>query len=443
MTAYSFHDSFLWGAATASYQIEGAWDADGKGESIWDRFSHTPGKVYNGDTGDIACDHYHRYPDDIAIMQRLGLHAYRFSLSWPRVVPRGRGEVNPAGLDFYDRLVDALLAASIQPFATLYHWDLPQALQDEGGWGNRATCDAFAEYAGVVAGRLGDRVRAWMTINEPQVIAFLGHRDGEHAPGLKDERLALQAAHHLLIAHGLAAQAIRANRPDVSLGIVLNLWPVEAATDAPADRAEAEVRWRKDNAWFLDPLFYQRYPQASFEAYGPRAPVIQPGDWALIGQPLDFLGVNYYTRTLVTVQGPIAPVPGAEYTEMGWEVHAPALRRLLLRLKAEYPPIPLYITENGGAFPDEVSTHGRVHDPRRIAYLRDHFIQAQQAMAEGVDLRGYFVWSLLDNFEWAHGYSKRFGLVYVDYATPRRIVKDSGEWYARVIAQNAVSLAAS
>lgn len=431
-----FPDQFLWGAATAAYQIEGAWDADGKGESIWDRFSHTPGTVDNGDTGDVACDHYHRYAEDVALMRRLGLRAYRFSISWPRVIPRGRGAPNPAGLDFYDRLVDALLAAEIQPFATLYHWDLPQALQDEGGWGSRATVEAFAEYAALMARRLGDRVRAWITINEPQVVAFAGHKSGQHAPGLKDEKLALQVAHHLLVAHGLAAQAIRAVHPQAQIGIALNLWPVEPASDVPEDRAEAERRWRQDNAWFLEPLFYQRYPQEIWEAYGDKAPRIAPDDWAWIGVRLDFLGVNYYSRSLVTARGNIAPVPGADYTAMGWEVHAPALERLLRRLKQEYPPIPIAITENGAAFDDTVGPDGRVHDPCRIAYLRDHLIALHRAIQAGVDVRAYFVWSLLDNFEWTFGYSKRFGLVYVDYPTQRRIVKDSGEWYAQVIARN-------
>lgn len=442
MTNYlrAFPDDFCWGAATSAYQIEGAWNADGKGESIWDRFSHTPGKIRNGDTGDVACDHYHRYLDDIAIMRRLGLKAYRFSISWPRVIPTGRGATNPTGLDFYDRLVDALLAAGIQPFATLYHWDLPQALQDEGGWGNRDVLCTFADYAALMARHLGDRVRTWITLNEPAVVAFAGYRDGVHAPGVRDERLALQVAHHQLLAHGLAMQAMRALRPQAEVGIALNLWPVEPVTAAPEDLAAAEYIWQKNNTWFLEPLFHKRYPPAILEDYGTRAPTIQAGDWELIGQRLDFLGINYYARSVIGANGNLSPVPGSEYTEMGWEIHAPALRRLLLRLQHEYPLPSIYITENGAAFADEIGPDGRVHDPRRINYLRDHLAQTRLALDEGVDVRGYFVWSLLDNFEWAEGYSKRFGLVYVDYPTQQRIVKDSGEWYAQVIAQNGVAI---
>ena len=438
MHILTFPDDFLWGAATAAYQIEGAWNEDGKGESIWDRFCHTPDHIENDDTGDVACDHYHRWREDVALMQRLGLPAYRFSVSWPRVIPAGRGAVNPPGLDFYDRLVDALLAAGIQPFLTLYHWDLPQALQDRGGWGARDTCGYFADYADRLARRLGDRVRHWATFNEPWVVAFVGHQYGWHAPGLQDEALTLQVAHHLLVAHGLATQALRAADARLQVGIVLNTRPVEPATDLEQDRALADQYWQRNEGWFLDPLLRAEYPPAAWEDYGDRRPAVQPGDMSLIAQPLDWLGVNYYSRGVAQEGQLLDPVPGSDYTDMGWEIHAPALRRLLVRLKRDYPVPPLYITENGAAFPDQVSPDGRVHDPRRIAYLRDHLIQARLAIADGVDLRGYFVWSLLDNFEWAHGYAKRFGLIYVDYATQQRIVKDSGEWYARVIAHNGV-----
>jgi len=438
MHILTFPDDFLWGAATAAYQIEGAWNEDGKGESIWDRFCHTPDHIENDDTGDVACDHYHRWREDVALMQRLGLPAYRFSVSWPRVIPAGRGAVNPPGLDFYDRLVDALLAAGIQPFLTLYHWDLPQALQDRGGWGARDTCGYFADYADRLARRLGDRVRHWATFNEPWVVAFVGHQYGWHAPGLQDEALTLQVAHHLLVAHGLATQALRAADARLQVGIVLNTRPVEPATDLEQDRALADQYWQRNEGWFLDPLLRAEYPPAAWEDYGDRRPAVQPGDMSLIAQLLDWLGVNYYSRGMAQQGQILDPVPGSEYTDMGWEIHAPALRRLLVRLKRDYPVPPLYITENGAAFPDQVSPDGRVHDPRRIAYLRDHLIQARLAIADGVDLRGYFVWSLLDNFEWAHGYAKRFGLIYVDYATQQRIVKDSGEWYARVIAHNGV-----
>lgn len=433
----TFPHDFVWGAATAAYQVEGAWDADGKGESIWDRFSHTPGHIENDDTGDVACDHYHRYAQDIALMRRIGLKAYRFSISWPRVVPAGQGPINPAGLDFYERLVDALLAANIRPFVTLYHWDLPQALQDRGGWLNRDTCGHFADFAALMVRRLGDRVRQWTTFNEPAVSAFLGYRDGQHAPGLRDEKLALQVAHHLLVAHGLALQAIRAIQPQAEVGIVLDMWPAES-TDLPQDRAIAEQAWQRGAGWFLGPLLRACYPPAAWQAYGLRVPEVRPGDMALAAQRLDFLGVNYYSRGLVQNGEFVRQVPGSEYTDMGWEVCAPAFGRLLVRLKRDYAIPPLYITESGAAFPDEPAADGSVHDARRVTYLRDHFIQARRAIDAGVDLRGYFVWSLLDNFEWSHGYSKRFGLVHVDYATQQRTLKDSGQWYAQVIARHGV-----
>lgn len=438
MTIYKFPDNFLWGAATASYQIEGAWNEDGKGESIWDRFSHTPGKVTNGDTGDVACDHYHRYLDDIALMRELGLKAYRFSVSWPRVIPSGRGVINPRGLDFYDRLVDALCAANIEPFLTLYHWDLPQALQEEGGWTARETCHAFADYAVLMVKRLGDRVRRWTTFNEPGVVAFDGNLSGAHAPGLRDPRSAYQVAHNLLLAHGLAVQAIRAADPSLQVGIVLNLWPTDPASEDPADVTAADAAWERSERLFTDPIFKGHYPTGVYELVGDHMPKIQDGDMALIVQKLDFLGINFYSRNLISAQGQIRPVPGAEYTEMRWEVHAPALRRLLNRVHRDYRLPPVYITENGAAFQDEVSGDGAVHDPRRLDYLKNHFIQTRLAMQDGVDVRGYFVWSLLDNFEWGHGFTKRFGIIRVDYDTLERIIKDSGKWYADVIQKNAV-----
>ena len=436
METKKFPKDFVWGAATAAYQIEGAWNADGKGESIWDRFAHTPGKIDNGDTGDVACDHYHRYRDDVALMRQLGLRAYRFSISWPRVLPAGRGATNPAGLDFYERLVDELLAANIQPYVTLYHWDLPQAL--EGGWVNRDTAGYFADYAALVVRRLGDRVRTWTTLNEPWVSAFIGYREGQHAPGLQDEKLALQAAHHLLVAHGLAAQAMRAISAQLNVGIVLDMFPVEAGTDSAQDQVIADSAWQHRTGWFIDPLLRASYPSDAWRTLGNNAPAVSPDDFALIAQPLDFLGVNYYSRELIQKGVSIKLVPGSEYTEMGWEVHAPALGRLLLRLKRDYALPPIYITENGAAFRDEISTDGRIHDPRRLNYVREHLRELHQAIEAGVDMRGYFLWSLFDNFEWSFGFSKRFGIVYVDYATQKRIIKDSGEWYARVIAQNEI-----
>jgi beta-glucosidase len=315
---------------------------------------------------------------------------------------------------------------------------LPQALQDRGGWGNRDVCGYFADYAALMVRRLGDRVRHWATFNEPAVTAFAGHRNGEHAPGLQDEKLALQVAHHLLVAHGLAVQAVRGIDPNLKVGIVLDIWAAETMTDSEEDRAFAEMIWQTSAGWFLGPLFRACYPPTAWQRYGDKAPDVRPGDMALISQRLDFLGVNSYSRTVVKNGEIIRPVPGSEYTEMDWEICAPAFRRMLGRLHREYPVPPIYITENGAAFADRVSPDGSVHDPRRIAYLRDHFTQARLAMNDGVDLRGYFVWSLLDNFEWANGYSKRFGLIYVDYATQQRTVKDSGTWYAQVIARNGV-----
>ncbi len=438
MTTYTFPHNFLWGAATASYQIEGAWNEDGKGESIWDRLSHTPGKITNGDTGDVACDHYHRYQEDIALMRRLGLKAYRFSTSWPRVLPSGHGIINPSGLDFYDRLVDALCAANIEPFLTLDHWDLPQSLQEKGGWENRDTCHAFADYAVLMVKRLGDRVKHWTTFNEPAVVAFDGNLVGAHAPGLQDPRITYQVAHNLLVAHGLATQAMRAADTSLQVGIVLNLWPVEAASEDPADVAAANRAWERSETLFLDPLFQGHYPVAVYDLVGANMPVICAGDLALIAQKLDYLGINYYSRNLLSADGQVETVPGSEYTEMGWEVQAPALRRLLNRIQHDYKLPPLYITENGAAFHDEVGQDGKVDDPRRLAYLKDHFIQTRLAMQDGVDVRGYFVWSLLDNFEWSHGYSKRFGLIRVDYETQQRTIKESGNWYAEVIRSNQV-----
>ncbi|MCB9145360.1 MAG: beta-glucosidase [Anaerolineales bacterium] len=439
MTIYKFPHNFLWGAASAAYQVEGAWNKDGKGESIWDRFSHTPGKINDGNTADIACDHYHRYEEDIALMRQLGLKAYRFSTAWSRVLPNGRGRINPKGLDFYDRLVDRLCAANIEPLLTLYHWDLPQALQDEGGWENRNTVHAFADYTALMVKRLGDRVNYWTTFNEPSVITFIGFLTGEHAPGFKDQRMAYQVAHHLLVAHGLGMQTIRAIKPDVNAGIVLNLWMAEPASNSAEDLVAANKFWDENETLFLDPLFKGYYPPAVYDMLGENMPKIQDGDMALISQKMDYVGVNYYSRNVLTTKGRVEKIAGSEYTEMGWEVCAPALRRMLVKINSEYNLPPIIITENGVAFKDEVSADGKVHDPRRIDYLKQHFIQTRLAMLDGVDVRGYMVWSLMDNFEWGHGFSKRFGLTYTDYTTQKRIVKDSGEWYAEIIQKNEIS----
>jgi beta-glucosidase len=437
-----FPKGFLWGAATAAYQIEGAWNEDGKGESIWDRFSHTPGKVLGGDTGDVACDHYHRWREDIGMMRELGLHAYRLSISWPRVLPAGVGAVNSAGLDFYDRLIDGLLQAGIQPYVTLYHWDLPQALQDRGGWANRDTAAAFANYADVVARRLGDRVKNWITHNEPWCASILSHWIGEHAPGLHDIPTALAAAHHILLSHGEAVPVLRAGSPGAQVGITLNFSPAYPASDSGADQAAAIRHDGYFNRWFLDPLYGRGYPADMVVLYGAMMPEIQPGDLERIAAPTDFLGVNYYNRAVIR-HDPSIPVletaqehPEGEYTAMDWEVYADGLRALLVRLQNDYSPNRMYITENGAAYPDTLEPGGRVHDEARIRYLKGHLAASRAAIAEGAKLEGYFYWSLMDNFEWAWGYSKRFGIVYVDYPTQRRILKDSAMFYGDVIERN-------
>ena len=446
-----FPDGFVWGAATASYQIEGAHDADGRGESIWDRFSHTPGKVLNGDTGDVACDHYHRYREDVALMRELGLKAYRFSVAWPRVFPAGRCKLNPAGLDFYERLVDALLAVGIQPYVTLYHWDLPQALQDEGGWANRDTIYHFRDYAAEVGRRLGGRIKAWITHNEPWVVAFIGNLLGNHAPGLKDLRTAIQISHHLLVSHGEAVKALRQVLPGESqVGITLDLVPQYPVTDSEADKAATQRYDGFRNRWFLDPLFRGGYPQDMLDMFGELAPQTQPEDMKTIAQKIDFLGINSYTRNFVK-HDPTVPVfqarwqeywlgeeqiPGREYTDVGWEVFPHSLYQVIKRAGTEYGLQKLYVTENGAAFPDEVGPNGEVDDPKRVAYLKSYLAACHQAIQEGIGLKGYFVWSLMDNFEWALGYSKRFGIVYVDYPTQRRILKTSAKWYRQVIARN-------
>ncbi len=442
-----FPPDFLWGAATAAYQIEGAWRDDGKGESIWDRFTHTPGKIVDGSTGDDACDHYHRWSQDIALMAGLGLRAYRFSISWPRILPAGSGKINPAGLDFYSRLVDGLLSAGIQPMATLYHWDLPQALQDRGGWPNRDTAKYFADYAGAVVRRLGDRVKYWATLNEPHIISHLGYWSGVHAPGHTSLREALAAAHVVLLAHGWAVPVIRADCPDCQAGIVLNIIPQEPATDSEQDVRAALRQDALVNRWFLDPLAGRGYPEELADELRAEMPEPGDGDFAAISVPIDFLGVNYYTRNLVsaapdaTETGQSAQADQAgpvERTQMGWEVYPDGLYNVLVRLKNEYPFSAYYVTENGAAYDDRPGPEGEVSDPKRIDYLQGHLDAAARAIAAGVPLRGYFVWSLLDNFEWSFGYTKRFGLVYVDYATEERIPKASARWYSQVIAENRI-----
>ena len=434
----TFPADFVWGAATAAYQIEGAAREGGRGESVWDRFCDTPGKVRNGDTGEIACDFYHRYPDDLALMSELGLDAFRFSISWPRIYPEGGGAVNQAGLDFYDRLVDELLARGIEPFPTLFHWDTPQALEDRGGWTSRATAEAFVAYAETVASRLGDRVRHWTTHNEPWVVAWIGHAWGEHAPGRTSEADAVGTAHHLLLSHGWAVEAIRRAAPDARVGITLNLAQAYPASPSPEDEAAA---WQVDgegNRWFLDPLFRGAYPADLLERNELVAPMVRDGDLEAVSAPTDFLGVNNYFRFVVTDNGKgphIVRDPDAQITDMGWEVYPDGLYRVLARVHDDYAPPAIYVTENGAAFGDVRGHDGRVRDPERQAYLASHIDSVAQAVAEGVPVKGYFVWSLLDNFEWAHGYSKRFGLVYIDYPTLERVPKDSFYWYRDFVAR--------
>jgi len=434
---------FVWGVATSAYQIEGAAAEDGRAPSIWDTFCRVPGAIDNGDTGDVACDHYHRWPEDVALMRQLGVDAYRFSIAWPRVLPEGTGAVNAAGLDFYDRLVDGLLDAGIRPFATLYHWDLPQALQDRGGWPERGTATAFADYASVVAARLGDRVQDWMTLNEPLCSAWIGHLEGRMAPGIRDITAAVRASHHLLLAHGLATAALRAAVPGAQVGMVTNLSPCVPGSDRPEDRAAAHRADGHNNRWWLDPLYGDGYPEDMVAAYGV-APPVRDGDLALIAAPTDFLGLNYYFRQVV-VDDPDAPppyvrsieVPDAAATAMGWEVYPAGLEQLLVRLAGEYGVPKLYVTESGSAWPDDVGPDGQIADRKRTQYLVDHIASAAGAVRQGVPLAGYFAWSLLDNFEWAYGYDKRFGLVHVDYATQVRTIKASGLRYAQLIREHA------
>jgi beta-glucosidase len=438
-----FPDGFRWGTATAAYQIEGAPDADGKGPSIWDTFSHRPGTVQNGDTGDVACDHYHRYADDVALMAGLGLDAYRFSVSWPRVIPDGSGAPNAAGLAFYDRLVDALLARGITPFVTLYHWDLPQALQDRGGWGNREIAGWFGDYAACLGRALGDRVRHWITFNEPFAFIVIGHVFGIHAPGLREPALAFQAAHHMNLAHGDAVRALRATSPGASIGITQVSMPCYPASDGEADLAATRRYDGFVNRWYWEPPLSGRYPDDILERLGPLTPRSDAGDAARMSPPIDFFGHNSYTRAVVrddpgsALIGATAIDPGNPKTAMGWEIYPDHLYDALTRISRDYGRPAIYITENGASF-DDVVRDGAVDDPQRAEYLRTHLAACQRAIADGVDLRGYFCWSLLDNFEWAYGYGKRFGIVHVDFATQQRLVKASGRFFAECARRNGV-----
>ena len=442
-----FPADFLWGSATSAYQIEGSPLADGAGPSIWQRFAHTPGRIANGDTGDVACDHYRRYADDVAVMHALGMQAYRFSIAWSRIFPAGKGSVNPAGLDHYDRLVDALLARGIAPLVTLYHWDLPAALDDLGGWLNRDIAGWFADYATAVYRRLDDRVAHWATLNEPWVVADGGYLHGALAPGHRNRFEAPIATHNLMRAHGAAVQAYRASGRH-AVGLVVNLEPQAPATSDPADVAAARRVDAYMNRQYLDPALLGEYPAELAEIFGEAWPAWPERDFDQIRQPLDFLGVNYYTRGVRRHDPSAWPhaaavvrQPRSTYTETGWEVRPEAFTEILLWVRRRYGQIPIYITENGAAFYDPpTAEHGRVRDPLRVAYLRSHLRAVHAALAAGVDLRGYMVWSLLDNLEWSLGFSKRFGIVHVDFATQLRTPKDSARYYARVIASRGAVL---
>jgi beta-glucosidase len=453
-TIRRFPDGFLWGAGTSSYQVEGGVHEDGRGDSIWDVFAHTPGRVANDEHADVTSDHYHRWREDVDILAKLGLGAYRFSLAWPRIQPDGRGAPNPAGLAFYDRLVDALLERGIQPCPTLYHWDLPQALDEGGGWLERSIVDRFAEYAAICFGALGDRVRTWFTVNEPWVASTLGYRLGIHAPGHRDLRESVVASHHLLLAHGAAVAAYRAAGASGGglgrIGIVLSLAPTYAASASHADAAAARGSDGHTNRWYLDPVLTGTYPADMLELWdrlvGP-LPEIGPDDAASIGTPSDFLGVNYYARRVIGagtsddgLPWRVMPVdPRARRTDTGWEVTPDALFDLLVRLRADYGEVPILIAENGAVFFDEPNPDGRTFDHGRSDFIRDHLLAVHRAIAAGVPVAGYFAWSLLDNFEWAEGFRSRFGLVHVDYPTGRRLIKESGRAYAGIVAANAVA----
>jgi beta-glucosidase len=435
--AARFPRDFVWGVATSAYQIEGAAHEDGRGDSIWDEFCRSPGVIKDGSNGDRACDHYHRVDEDVALIASLDVHAYRFSIAWPRVQPRGEGAWNEKGFAFYDRLVDRLLERGIAPHLTLYHWDLPQALQQTGGWISRETTQRFVEYAAEVGRRFGDRAASIATHNEPWVVAILGHEAGIFAPGIRSRRAAMQVAHHLLLSHGLALDALRSQGCRAPLGIVLNQSPIHAATDSPGDLAKARLDDGLTIRWYMDALLLGRYPDDVQSFLGDDAPSVLEGDMEAIRRPLDFLGINYYTRNVSGTGAPLDPVhSGKEVTDMGWEVFPGGLSELLERLHTDYRLPPIYIMENGAAYVDRL-VDGRVADVDRTRYLQSHIAATADAIEAGVDVRGYFVWSLLDNFEWADGYSKRFGLVYVDYPTERRTLKDSAIWYRGLCGEHA------
>ena len=454
MAGEDFPGGFLWGVATSAFQIEGGHDIDGRGASIWDTYAKKPGFIEDGSNANVACDHYHRYADDIALMASLGVGAYRFSVAWPRILPAGHGAVNTAGLDFYDRLVDSLLAAGVAPWITLYHWDLPQVLEDAGGWTNRLTVDAYVELADAVSERLGDRVAHWITHNEPWCVSVLGHAQGAHAPGKRSWPDALAASHHLLLSHGRAAPVIRSNAPQSRVGITLNVSECEPASPSEADQIAARQFDGELIRWFLDPIYSGRYPNdvIEYHEHEGRLPdgmdFVRPGDLAEIHTPIDFLGVNYYSRAVVRSASipeadneprTVAVPDPAELTDMGWEVYPAGLAHSLVRLNTDYEPGSLVVTENGAAYAAGPEQDGSVQDTRRCEYVKSHLQACLAAIDEGVPLHGYFLWSLLDNFEWAFGYAKRFGIVWVDFETQKRVIKASGHMYSRIVRSNKIA----
>ncbi len=448
----TFPKGFFWGTATAAYQIEGAWNEDGKGESIWDRFAHTPGKIKNGDTGDVACDSYHRWREDIALMRAMNLNSYRFSIAWPRIQPSGSGAANAKGVDYYSRLVDALLEARIRPLVTLYHWDLPQALEDAGGWPNRDTAARFADYVQLVAQALGDRVRDWMVFNEPDAFVDLGHLEGTHAPGRKSLLDFLRATHVVNLAQGEGFRALKAARPSSRVGTAFSMSPCEPASDSEEDKLAADRAHAITNTWFLEPALRGRYPDAL--AFLPETAMrIEADDMEKTRAPLDFIGINLYYRTIASTPGtmerfshtqewlfPVKMDGGQQgpKTDFGWEVWPKAIYDMVTRITRDYNRPVIEITESGCSYNDGPDASGAVHDSRRIAYHRQYLAAVGGAIAEGADVRGYHAWSLVDNFEWAEGFSQRFGLTYVDFKTQRRTMKDSGRWYGKVAAENRV-----
>lgn len=446
MKTVTFPPGFSWGTATASYQVEGAWNEDGKGESIWDRFAHTPGRILNGDTGDIACDQYHRYKEDVALMKQLGLRGYRFSISWPRIFPEGKGRLNQKGLDYYNRLVDELLANGITPFPTLYHWDLPQVLQDEGGWADRSIVEHFTTYAETCIKALGDRVKRWIVFNEPWVFTFLGYISGIHAPGIRDRDMGMRAMHIVNLAHASAVRAMRAVGTAEAIGTAFSMSASYPASESEEDQAAAERHHNFANEWFLRPIMRGEYPRAYLDHDRALEMMdVRPGDMEACKEPLDFVGINLYSRAVVAANPDepylgIRQLPGpGPKTAFGWEVWPAAIYRMIMRVHMDYG-VPIYITENGCSYPTGPSPDGRVHDQERIDFYNGYIGQVGRALSEGADVRGYYAWTLIDNFEWAMGYSQRFGLIWVDFEGDlKRIIKDSGYWYRDLIAAGEIA----